>query len=115
MDRGESIGMERTVTDQIIHEGIVAILRICHILKSGFLGECIIVQPVGEKTIHTDAPLHILGCMHMKIRKGRNDHLSSVICDRHSLILLRHLRINSLDTAFFYYDITVFMNGQFIC
>ena len=87
----KNIGMEGTMAEHIIYKCVVAVFRILHILKTGFLRKCIMIQPVGKQTVHTDSALYILGSVHMKIGKSRNDQLIAVIYNLCALILLRNL------------------------
>ena len=115
MDGSKNIGMKCSMTNHIIHKSIITLLCIRQIFKSGFLRKCVMIQPIGKKTIHAYSTLHILWTMHMQIRKSRNNHLTSIIYTFCMLIFLRNYRINPLDFSTIHCNITVFINCQRIC
>ena len=61
----KNIGMKCSVTNHIIHKSAITLLCIRHIFKSCFLRKCVMIQPIGKKTIHAYSTLHILWTMHM--------------------------------------------------
>ena len=114
MDGAEDGGVHGAICNQIIKERVVNLAGVIHVGKFCLLREGVSVQPVGEEKIHAKPALRILRCVHVQIRKGRNDDTLPKIRHRQGGEFLGQGVINAIDDSVIHSYVTVWVDGDFL-